>query len=73
MKKRIGRTMGNENRIETEEEFISGFCKMQNQTRMVICETEVQENGKKKIVYADCAYGTCEHTGDCLLMGQINE
>ena len=58
-------------KIEIEEEFVSGFCKMQNQTRMVICETEKLENGKKKIVYTDCAYGKCEHTGDCLLIKQI--
>ena len=54
-----------------DEEFISGFCKLQNQTRMVICEIEYQENGEKTVVSSDCAYGKCEHTGDCLLMGQI--
>ena len=67
-----GKMMENKNRMETEEEFISGFCKMQNQTRMVICETERLPDGRKKVVYADCAYGKCEHTGDCLLMGQLN-
>ena len=53
------------------EEFVSGFCKMQNQTRMVVCELEEMEDGSKKVVSSDCAYGKCEHTGDCLLMGQI--
>lgn len=53
-----------------EEEFVSGFCKLQNQTRMVICEIEYEESGKRTVVSSDCAYGKCEHTRDCLLMGQ---
>lgn len=53
------------------EEFVSGFCKLQNQTRMVVCELEQMEDGSRKIVSSDCAYGKCEHTKDCLLMGQI--
>lgn len=56
---------------EITEEFISGFCKMQNQTRTVICEMEIQEDGSRKLYSSDCAYGACEHSGDCLLMGQI--
>lgn len=53
------------------EEFVSGFCKVQNQTRMVICELEELPDGTKKLLSSDCAYGKCEHTGDCLLMGQL--
>lgn len=56
---------------EITEEFISGFCKAQNQTRMVICELEVQEDGSTELLSSDCAYGVCEHSGDCLLMGQL--
>ena len=56
---------------EITEEFISGFCKMQNQTRTVICEMEIQEDGTRKLYSSDCAYGVCEHSRDCLLMGQI--
>ncbi len=56
---------------QTEEEFVSGFCKLQNQTRMVVCEIEEQPDGTKKLMSTDCAYGKCEHTGDCLLMRQI--
>lgn len=56
---------------EITEEFISGFCKMQNQTRTVICEMEIQEDGSRKLYSSDCAYGACEHSGDCLLMGQM--
>ena len=52
------------------EEFLSGFCKMQNQTRTVICELEETENGRE-FLSSDCAYGTCEHSKDCLLMRQI--
>lgn len=53
------------------EEFISGFCKAQNQTRMVVCELETKEDGSRELVSSDCAYGRCEHSKDCLLMGQI--
>ena len=53
------------------EEFASGFCKAQNQARMVMCELKVLPDGKKEIVSSDCAWGRCEHTKTCLLMGQI--
>lgn len=52
------------------EEFFSGFCKLQNQTRMVICEIEELEDGSRNLLSSDCAYGKCEHSQDCLLMGQ---
>lgn len=53
------------------ELFVSGFCKMQNQTRMVICEVEELQDGIRKLISSDCAYGRCEHTSDCQLMGQV--
>lgn len=53
------------------EEIVSGFCKLQNQTRMVICEVEQKEDGGRELISSDCAYGKCEHSRDCLLMGQI--
>ena len=56
---------------EITEEFISGFFKAQNQTRMVVCELEKLEDGSIKLLSSDCAYGKCEHSKDCLLMGQI--
>lgn len=54
------------------EEFVSGFCKMQNQTRMVVCELEEMKDGTKRFLSSDCAYGTCEHTCDCLLMNSVS-
>lgn len=54
-----------------KELFVSGFCKLQNQTRMVICEAEELQDGTLKLVSSDCAYGRCEHTSDCQLMGQV--
>ena len=54
-----------------KEEFVSGFCKLQSQTRMVICELEETEDGRKTVLSSDCAYGKCEHSKDCLLMGQV--
>ena len=53
------------------EEFISGFCKTQNQTRMVVCEIEHRADGSSVLVSTDCAYGKCEHSRDCLLVRQI--
>ncbi len=53
-----------------DEEFYSGFCKAQNQTRTVICEFEIGEDGKKILLDSDCAYGVCDHSANCLLMGQ---
>lgn len=56
---------------EITEEFASGFCKMQNQSRRVMCEVSVGEDGKKEILSSDCAWGRCEHSKTCLLIGQI--
>ncbi len=54
-----------------EEQFVSGFCKAQNQTRMVMCIIKTQEDGSRQITETDCAYGDCPHTGDCLLMQNV--
>ncbi len=53
------------------EEFLTGFCKLQNQTRIVICEVEKRSDGRQELISSDCCYGKCEHSKDCLLMGQI--
>ena len=57
-----------ESRIE--EEFLSGFCKKRNQTRTVLCEIETDASGNRRLSAADCAYGACEHSLTCGLMGQ---
>lgn len=54
------------------EEFLSGFCKAQNQTRMVFCELERLPDGSRRLLSSDCAYGRCEHSRDCLLMRQAD-
>lgn len=54
--------------MEFTEEFISGFCKAQNQSRTVLCEFEVAPDGSRQMVSCDCAFGKCQHTKDCLLM-----
>lgn len=56
---------------DVDEMFVSGFCKMQNQSRMVICEVRTRNDGTKEILFSDCAWGKCEHSRTCLLMGQI--
>lgn len=54
--------------MEFTEEFFSGFCKAQNQTRTVLCEFEIRSDGSKVLLSSDCVYGKCSHTQDCLLM-----
>ena len=56
-----------------EEIFVSGFCKVQNQTRTVLVEISRDEKGEITFAESDCAYGNCPHTGDCLLMRQALE
>lgn len=60
-----------EEEADADEVFVSGFCKMQNQSRMVICEVRTRKDGTKEILSSDCAWGKCEHSRTCLLMGQI--
>ena len=55
---------------EFTEEFYSGFCKAQNQTRMVVCEFELLPDGERRLLESDCAYGKCAHSAECLLMKQ---
>ncbi len=54
--------------MQETEEFISGFCKRQNQTRTVLCEFEIVGEGSRKLVESDCDYGRCEHSRSCRLM-----
>ena len=54
--------------MEITEEFVSGFCKAQNQTRMVICEYRQEAGGTRIFLDSDCAYGACPHSGECVLM-----
>ncbi len=56
-----------------EEQFVSGFCKAQNQSRMVECIFEVAADGSRRLTETDCAYGNCPHTDDCLLMKNVLE
>lgn len=56
--------------MEIEETFVTGFCKAQNQTRMVVCEWEQRPDGSRGFLDSDCAYGKCPHSQDCLLMRQ---
>ncbi len=54
--------------MEIIEEFVNGFCKAQNQTRMVICEFEKSDDGTRIFLESDCAYGACPHSAECTLM-----
>lgn len=50
--------------METEEEFISGFCRTCNGSNTVCCEY-TRENGKRKLQFMDCAHASCLHHGAC--------
>ncbi len=56
-----------------EERFVSGFCKAQNQTRMVICVFEETAPGSHTLVETDCAWGCCEHSASCRLIAAAVE
>lgn len=59
--------------METEETFLSGFCKTQNQTRTVCCEYTTDENGRKEITETDCSYGACPYSRFCVLIHSLND
>lgn len=48
------------------EQFISGFCKSQNQTRTVLCEYEQMEAGCA-LISMDCFFEGCEHYAACVI------
>ena len=56
---------------DVDEMFVSGFCKMQNQSRMVICEVRTRNDGTKEILSSDCAGVKWERSRTLLLGGQI--
>ena len=57
--------------MEVIEEFINGFCKAQNQSRMVICEFREEADGTRTFLDSDCGHSICPHSRECLLMGKI--
>ena len=50
-----------------KEEFISGYCRTQDQSRMVAIEIE---DGQ---VDADCSYGSCPYEDKCTIAQRIRE
>lgn len=50
-----------------EETVLSGYCRAQDQSRMVIVE---EEGGK---LYADCSYGSCPYEESCTIARAIRE
>ena len=51
-----------------EEHFLSGYCRVQDQSRMV---TVVTENGK--LIEVDCCYGSCIYQPNCTVARSIDE
>ena len=57
----------------TEEVFLSGFCKAQNQPRTVMCEFEPDADGGESFVDSDCAFPECPHSGSCMVFRDIQK
>ena len=50
------------------EEFISGYCRTADQSRMVSVELEDRE-----LVDVGCCYGSCAYEADCKIAQRIRE
>lgn len=57
----------------TEEVFLSGFCKAQNQTRTVMCEYETDAQNRILSVESDCAFPDCPHSGSCVIFREMRK
>ena len=51
-----------------EEQFVSGYCRQLDASRMV---EVVAEDGV--IAGVDCCYGNCDYQGSCLIAKEIDE
>lgn len=51
-----------------KEIFISGYCRCQDQSRMVELVTE-----DGKLTEVDCSFGSCPHEPNCQIARQIKE
>lgn len=58
--------------MEEKEVFYNGFCRTQNQGRMVAC-VYVKTEGDWRLGEADCAYEKCPHREACEIARQIRE
>ena len=50
-----------------KEEFISGYCRTQDQSRMVAVEIEDGE------ITVDCSFGNCPYEENCTIAQRIRE
>ena len=51
-----------------KEIFISGYCRVLDQSRMVELVTE-----EKKLVEVDCSFESCPYAGNCTVAQRIRE
>ena len=51
-----------------KETFLTGYCRMIDQSRMVAVVTENEE-----LLEVDCCFETCVHTPNCLVAKAIRE
>lgn len=58
--------------MEEKEVFYNGFCRAQNQGRIVAC-IYVKKGDGWMVQEADCAYGKCPNRAACEIARQIRE
>lgn len=51
-----------------DEHFLSGYCRVQDQSRMV---TVVTEDGR--LIETDCCYGGCVYQPNCTIAQSIDQ
>ena len=51
-----------------KETFLSGYCRVLDQSRMVAVVTE-----SGKLLEADCCFGNCVHEPNCQIAAKIRE
>ena len=61
-----------EDKMEIEEEFISGFCRTCNGGQTVCCEYTI-EGDKRTLTFMDCAHDRCVNYAACEIYKQAHE
>ena len=59
-------------RMQEKEVFLNGFCRCQNQGRIVLC-VYVNDGKKWQIDEIDCGYQTCPHSDSCEIARAVRE
>lgn len=58
--------------MQEKEVFLNGFCRCQNQGRIVLC-VYVNDGKKWQIDEIDCGYLACPHSDSCEIARAVRE